>query len=45
MSQKSPLAGFKWVEEICQFSENFIRSCNKDIDEGYFLDVYVHYVH
>ena len=43
MSQKLPLDGFKWVEETCQFNEDFIKSYNEDSDEEYFLEVHVEY--
>ena len=32
MSQKSPLWGFKWVEETSQFNEDSIKSYNEDSD-------------
>ena len=28
MSQKLPVDGFKWVEEISQFNWDFMKSCN-----------------
>ena len=37
MSQNLSLGGFKWVEEISQFKEDCIKSCNQDSDKGYFL--------
>ena len=43
MSQKSPLDGFKWVEEIPQFNEDFIKNYNVERDIGYFLKVDVLY--
>ena len=30
---------FKWVENTSQFNENFVKSCNEENDEGYFLEV------
>ena len=41
--QKLPLGGFKWVEETSQFNKDFIKSCDDDSDEGYFLGVYIQY--
>ena len=35
---------FKWLENTCQFSKDFIENYNKDTDEEYFLDVDVQYV-
>ena len=43
MSQKLPVGSFKWVEETSQFNEDFIISCYKDSDEGYFLKVNMEY--
>ena len=43
MLQKSPLNGFKWDEEISQFKKDLTENCNKDSDEGYFLEVDVRY--
>ena len=43
MSQKLPVGSFKWVEETSQFNEDFIISCSKDSDEGYFLKVNMEY--
>ena len=37
MSQKLSVNDFKWVEETCQFNEDFIKSYNDDSDEGIFL--------
>ena len=35
--QNLPEGGFKWVEETCQFNEDFLKSFNEDSDRGYFL--------
>ena len=43
MSQRSPLGGFKWVEETSQFNDDFIKSYNDDSDKGHFLKVQVLY--
>ena len=32
-----PQNGFKYVEEISQFSKDFIKRYNNDINDGYFL--------
>ena len=39
MSQELSLSSFKWVEEIPQFNEDFIKSYNEDSNIGYFLEV------
>ena len=41
-SQKLPLSGFKWVENTCQYSEDFIKwyiLFHEDSETGYFLSV------
>ena len=42
-SQKFLVDSFKWVENTCLFNEDFIKNCNEDRDEGYFLEVNVVY--
>ena len=37
MSQKLPVNGFKWIKNLPQFNENFIRFCDENSDIGYFL--------
>ena len=39
MSQKLPVNGFEWVEDISEFDKSFIKSYNEESDEGYFLEV------
>ena len=36
MSQKPPVNGFKWVEDLSQFKEDFIISYDENIGKGYF---------
>ena len=43
MSQKLPVNDFKLVGDISEFDESFIKSYNKESDEGYFLEVDVQY--
>ena len=38
MSQKLPIGGLKWVEEISQFCKYFIKSNNENSGKGYFLE-------
>ena len=38
MSQKLPVDGFKQVEDISKFNEDFIKSYNDESDEVYFLE-------
>ena len=44
ISQKLHANDFKWVEEISQFNEGFIKINNEDSGIGYFIDVYVKYL-
>ena len=43
MSQKLPVNGFKWVKNLSQFNESFIRNYNENSDIGYFLEVDIDY--
>ena len=43
MSQKWLVHDFKWVASTSQFNEDFIKNCNEDNDEGYFLEVNFQY--
>ena len=43
MSQKLPVNGFKWVEELSRFNEVFIENYNENSDIGYFLEVDIDY--
>ena len=37
MSQKLPVNGFKWVENLSEFNEDFIKKYNEDSNTGIFL--------
>ena len=39
ISQKLPVNGFEWVEELSQFKEDFIKNYDEDSNKGYFLEV------
>ena len=39
MSQKLPVNGFEWVEELSEFDERFINNYNENSDKGYILEV------
>ena len=43
LSQKRPVNGFEWVEELSQFREDFIKFFEQDSNKGYFLEVDVEY--
>ena len=41
MSQKLPVNQFEWIEDTFKFNEVFIKNCNEESNEGYFLKIYV----
>ena len=43
MSQKLPVNDFKWVKNLSQFNESFIRNYNENSDVRYFLEVDIDY--
>ena len=43
MSQKLPVNGFKWVNDVTEINEEFIKNCDEDNDKGYILEVDVKY--
>ena len=43
MCEKRPVNGFKWVEDLSQFNEDFIKIFDENSDKGYFLEVDVEY--
>ena len=43
MSQKLPVKGCKWVEDLSKFDEAFIKSYNEKSKEGCFLEVDIRY--
>ena len=43
MSQKLPVNGFKWENDLSRFNENFIKNYNENSDVGYFLEVDIDY--
>ena len=44
MFQKFPVNNFEWIKDTAQFNEDFIRSCNEESDEEYFLEVDIPYL-
>ena len=44
MSQKLPVNGFKWEDDLSRFNERFIKSYNENSNKGYFLEVDVEYL-
>ena len=43
ISEKLPMNGFKWVNDIFEINEKFVNSYNKNSDKGYILEVDVDY--
>ena len=43
MSQKLPVNGFKWINDVTKIDEKFIQNYDEDSDKGYFLEVDVKY--
>ena len=43
MSQKLPVNGFQWVEDLSQFQEDVIKNYDENSDKGYFREVDVEY--
>ena len=39
MSQKLPVNNFEWIKDTSQFNEDFKRTYNEELDEGYVLKV------
>ena len=39
MSQKLPINDFKWVKDLFQFNESFIKNYGKNSDKGYIFEV------
>ena len=44
MPQKFLVNNFEWIKDTSQFNDGFIKNYNKESDEGYFLEVDVHYL-
>ena len=43
MSQKLPVNGFKWVNDVTEINEEFIKSYDENNDKGYIFEVDVKY--
>ena len=39
MSQKLPVNGFKWINDVTEIDEKFIKNYDEDSDKGYILEV------
>ena len=43
MSEKLPVDGFKWVDDISEIDENFIKNYDEDSNVGYFIKADIKY--
>ena len=43
MTEKLPVRGFRWMEDISKIVEDFVKDYNKNDNKGYILDVDVDY--
>ena len=43
MYQKLPVNGFKWVNDLSRFNEDFKKNYNENIDIGHLFEVDVEY--
>ena len=43
MSQKLPVNGFEWVDDLSQFKEDFIKNYDENSDKEYIIEVNVEY--
>ena len=43
MCEKLPANGLKWVEDLSQFNEDFIKNYDENSNKGYFVEVDVDY--
>ena len=43
MSQKLPVNNFKWIENISEINEEFIKNYDENNNKGYILEVDVKY--
>ena len=43
MSQKLPVNDSEWIEDKSQFNDDLRKNCNEESDDGYLIEVNVHY--
>ena len=43
MSEKLPVDGFEWIEDISEINENFIKNYDEDSNVGYFIEADIEY--
>ena len=43
MSEKLPVDGFEWVEDISEIDEHFIKNYDEDSNVGYFIEAEIEY--
>ena len=43
MTEKLPVRGFRWMDDISKIDEDFVKDCDKNNNKGYILDVDIDY--
>ena len=43
VSQRLPVGGFKWIEDVSKIDKDFLKSYDENRDIGYFLEVDIEY--
>ena len=43
ISQRLPVNGFEWMEQLSEFNERFMKNYDENIDKGYIFEVDVEY--
>ena len=43
MTEKLPVRGFRWMDDISKIDEDFVKDYNKNDNKSYILDVDVDY--
>ena len=43
MSQKLPIDSFKWIKDLWEFNEKFIKNYDENSNKGYILEVDIKY--
>ena len=44
LSQNLAVNNFEWMKDTSKFNEDFLKNYNEESEEGYFLEVDVHYL-
>ena len=41
MSQKLLVSNFEWMQDTSEFNVDFMKNCNEESSEGYFIEGYI----